>query len=609
MKRVILITLFFVFCIVYHQDCYAAEKFDNLLFGIADNSGSLITKDVFDDFEETYNDDYIKVKKDGQYAIIGIDGNYLFPFGQYKQIHPMTKDLYAIKDNLNREYIINAKGEKLINYKSYWMSEGVGNGKNFVIKEFPCDIEKQIDKSKSYIDYCDITLKPANTKIYDNNAEKIFEGVISVAGCVEKDKIIIFDDNDKSGDIHGFIINPKGQTILPKFYDTYDLFGLESGYCFKSQKIGGQIYGAPVGKNSYYIVNSDNEKIIPFAASSFIKTKNKNEYLVKVDNKWGLYDIKKGYIFKPQFINEPIISQNHDWLILTETKNINALNKKVQSLYDKNLKLLTKREYKKIEPLSDNTFSAITFENDYDIIDIKGKILYSLPSDITKNKFRLTDKFIISKTKSNNYKNSKSQYSLYDFKTSKFIFENYYFLQVFNDFIIGINDGLFILYDNKYRKLREFKVDYDETNFDSGECFSWVLMRFVIVHSKTKDVLINSQGKIVAKYHKIDRIRSKLPIFDLIYVNKMKDDDIVFFSVENKKVGCINGKNKIIIPLIYDAGKIVLNYRNDEELYDYIALEKDGKWGIRTYDNKIVKDFIYDYEPLELHKKYTIVIK
>ena len=281
---------------------------------------------------------------------------------------------------------------------------------------------------------------------------------------------------------------------------------------------------------------------------------------------------------------------------MSQKKSINGNFVKVQALYDKNLKLLSKKVYKKIIPLPNNNFAAYSFEKEADILDSHGNILYVVPSSICINKLRLTDKFLISKNDVLINNISTDKYGLYDFKKSAYVFDNFDYINLFNDFIIGLNNGLFIMYDHKYNKIFEFKIDYVLDSKSYKLPFKFIANKFIIVNGKSKDILVNSQGKLIAKYDKI-----------LLNTNKMSNtySNYTFLALDGEKAGCINEKNEIIIPFVYDDIISVRNCTNSND--SYIAVQKDGKWTIKTTDNKSVNDFICDYTPLKLYKKYSVV--
>jgi hypothetical protein len=207
-----------------------------------------------------------------------------------------------------------------------------------------------------------------------------------------------------------------------------------------------------------------------------------------------------------------------------------------------------------------------------------GYLLYSSKSGniIQQKEFKSIESTCASKLLT--VENNDKKYGVINCVTGKNIIENQY------DSIVSPMYSCFIVYKNKRVALFDSQGNlivpegtYDKINNAGWARYDKENPLALCVSKNNKWGCINDKNKIILPLE----FDYEFEYMDTIWVSK------------NNKWGCISSKGLEVIPFEYEA--IVRNsYENSDTFFDYISVEKNNKWGCLKMNGKIIVPIEYE---------------
>ncbi|MEK7433705.1 MAG: WG repeat-containing protein [Cyanobacteriota bacterium] len=400
--------------------------------------------------------------------------------------------------------------------------------------------------------------------LFDKTGKKLIESDFNL-GKIYKDKYIIISKARRQP--YG-IIDLKGNVIIEPIYKSIEKIGdlllAETSYDF-------------------FTINIDEKSMLKISSKySLVKQlNNENLFIVSINNKFGLINMK----------GEIIIPIEYENLELNKENYINARIGNTSFVFDKSGKELSSVKKEKLYNRLENTNNERIFISELNkklgVIDDNDKIIIDFKYDYISNSI-IYKNFVIFKLG--------TRTGLLDLSSGKEIIKAKYDdispIEYNEDlFKIRINDkiGLFDVKRNITLEPKYDEIDY--TVFPD---------KFIFGLNKKYGV-IDINGKIIleAKYDEKVVFSDSLIVFSLdkksIYLDQnLKEIFVSEYSIvsynynsyimveKDNRYGFLDKKGKVVVPVKYDKVKDIEN--------GYFKVKLDGRWG--TVDEKGNENFV-----------------
>ncbi|WP_159636844.1 WG repeat-containing protein [Sphingobacterium composti Ten et al. 2007 non Yoo et al. 2007] len=537
---------------------YVARKGNK--YGIFNDKGILICPFEFDYIHPaaTVENQYKIAVKNNLYGMIDKYGKVIVPF-QYKV-------LYSDSDGLTQGY----DGQKWV---KHLMNGDLLKIENVKLVEYLNEHYYKVtysDNEHAVIDHAQHIIIPKSKSTYYN-----------FAGFKDKRWLTVIDENKKRGlwDVLNkkWIIEPKYNLIGTRF----------NKYLFTKNIITVNENGQEIRKafDEFWDLNNN---LIFSGYTDDIHTNDlpENMVLLKKDNTWWLHDANFKQIWADAFKSKKDISKNYT----DPNSSIQFLVFNTDNgwgIMDQNKKIIVQPQYyehNKADPFSFyegpngkriySAYKKINGYNKYGLLRGDGEEIIPFTHDYLFYSSLIHPYYYTAETNGN--------FKVGNADTKKIIFEatnqprldgphfmhydnlnnpsSYYVDKIKN------KDGyrsIFDLENMKYQSSSKFHYNA-KVNFDES---------FIVENSAGKMAIVGSNGNLLTDFE-----------FDVLY---QSPNNTLIFAMKNNKTGFINGKGKVIIPLIHDVVRNVLGDPIPQAMNQYgysEDLKSNGK--LIHYDEK-----------------------
>ncbi len=539
---------------------YVARKGNK--YGIFNDQGVLICPFEFDYIQpaSTTENQYKIAVKNNLYGMIDKHGKVIVPF-QYKV-------LYRDADGITQGY----DGQKWV---KHLINGDVLKIENTKLVEYLNEHYYKItytDNEYALIDHEQRIIIPKSKNTY-----------YSFSGFKDKRWLTVIDENKKRGvwDVLNkkYIIEPKYNLISSRF----------NKYLFTKNIITVNENGKDTRKAFDEFWDLNNKLIYSgYADNMHTNSLPENMMLIKKDGDWWLYDENFKKIWSEPFMSKEYIFKNHTDSI-TGTQFLAIYTDNGWGIIDQNKKIIVQPQY--YEHNEANPFSFYEGPNGKRIHSaykkINGYKKYGLLSGSGKELIPFTHDYLFYSSLMHPYyytleENGDFKISNADTKENHFEISNQPKLgrphfrhhdklnspSTYYVFDIKNKDGyrsIFDLANMKYHSSSKFqynaKVNYDET--------------FIVENSAGKMAVADANGNLFTDFE-----------FDILQQSPLGNNKLIY-ALKNNKTGYINGKGKVIIPVIHDVVKNAFGDPIPQEmnLYGYTEdLKSNGK--LVHYDDR-----------------------
>ncbi|HXC03690.1 MAG TPA: WG repeat-containing protein [Bacteroidia bacterium] len=321
-----------------HQQGYSTVAI-NHLYGVINFRGQLVIPCIYQafnlgDFAPCFSNGLIAAQKEGKWGVLDTLGKVVVPF-LYEQISSYRKGLAIVRNN-SKEAFIDLHG-KFITPFAY---EEMGRMRGEVVRV----------KADKKIGYLDSTGKQIIPCCYED-------------GYALQEDLIAVKQHGKYG-----FVNIHDSTVIS--------FQYESAYGF-FEGLAAVTYQGKTG-----FINSKNELVIPFQFDSLQYFYFTHGFAaVALHHKWGWINRKGEFVIPPVFDRNYYSDERLTGCLIVEKKAEPHYDNKSDlfALYDTTGKALTELIYSSIYYQGRGRFLACR-NGGYEILDTKGKTLYSLGS-------------------------------------------------------------------------------------------------------------------------------------------------------------------------------------------------------------------------------------
>ncbi len=451
--------------------------------------------------------------------------------------------------------------------------------------------------------------------------------------------ILAMNHDDKQGYID---INKK--VLIPFIYDDLGVFAYHLAFAKKDGNFGyidreGKVIIdfqfsqrsyfyqpgiAVINKNTKYGIIDTLENYLLDCAYDYIDYDRKNEIaVVRKDKKWGFYFLHEDRLSDFEFdriygstniipvkrtynrIKEIYFNRNR--VLVKKDSKFAVLNSKLEEV----VKYGT---YENMEPMNYYGYSIVSQGNQYGIVDslglLKVPIAYDListkPSRSYGNDFTT---FLVKRNDKYQILNKNAELEIKQKFDRVEILEGNYYLAHANDSIFLIDDQSKIIAD-EYTEYSDFSKGFLVRSDDKMGAIDYegnIIIPFVydsLSHPHLNKRLFACQKE---KYGVIDFEGNILIPFEYEQIglpsySNYKDHHDNLIVQKDKKLGTINMKNEIIIPIIYDGICSWIEYSPDEHY-----VKKDGFYGMVKPNGEIMIPCIYDQIYYEADQTIKVV--
>lgn len=377
------------------------------------------------------------------------------------------------------------------------------------------------------VNYEDGTYK---TKVLDAKGKQIFKEynkVLALENYDEnnnvwyEDNVLLVEKDGKYG-----LINFEGKQILDTIYESiYTLKGVENSLVtVKDGKLG-------------LVDNSGHEAIPNEYQEIKILGKDTKEYIVKQNDKYGIYDVLD---CKYQ---EILALNNNKVFCVKENDKYKVINNKEEVVFTES--------FKEIKGVKDN---IVIYKNS------KGYTAYNVE---TKEKLKKT------------------------YTDLAYTSNNMFVAKSGNNYgIINMNNEIKV--DFKYSKINYYEdvkvYELEQNSTDVNRILNSELVEIVqgiVNQTNAKKAYIKVWTEDSYKYFETNGQEKSSK--DILTNNNL------FLSKQNGKYGFVDKEGKVVVDYIYDDAR----EQND---YGYIAVKKDGLWGSLDKNGNVVADTKYNLE-------------
>lgn len=540
-----------------------------------------------------------------------------------------NRDLYQkfVSDYPTSKFVVQAN-EKIeeIDWKSTIESDNLSNFEDFVSK-YPTSKNIEIANNKIK-EYKEIVLPYLNK---NKKYTLLNIGTLKFVGEVEYDSMVAL---------------PKGKFIVSKYkkYGVIDLLANKIiPITYDCIQNSGDYFICKLGKN-YGVINDQGQKIIDFSFESISKTDSNNFIVSKkinnIKSTYGLISCKGEGILEAIYSNISEIDE--------ATFNVTLNNQSY--LIDQN-STLKSQKYSSITPLdyslTSNKFYKVELKNKQGLINKKGEVIIPLTYESINE---AGNYFIVGNT----IAKSGTLYGVIDQKAKILIDLKYKNIDFCGNNLFAINTNT--LPKSTVNNYKLFSVASNsfltKENFDSINPVQNGLLQ---VQKNEQVGYINDQGETVVSpiyqfYGGEPNLRGMTPDGEteeeVCYISENNDENIANYDIYDKselllvqlndKIGYINLKGEIIIPIIYQYGtdfyKGMAGVTNENEIKSIIDVNgniildnaeilyyfNNSKYAIAKQENSFYKidtethkttpyTLITDMDYIDHFKKYKII--